>query len=232
MFTNVTIGDKHLYNDFGLVLKSKTISPPKPKLKTIGIPMRDGDLDISDNLTGDIKFENREITLSLMYMGSIANWSGISSEVQNYLNGKRLRVIFDDDKEFYYIGRVTVTGFATTRPVADFTIKIDAEPYKYDVHSTSEQWEWDSFDLENGIINEVDNITVDGTTTVSLYGRRKRVYPTITVSSAMTLVYNNISYSLPQGTTKVYDALLTEGENLLTFTGNGTAKIDYVGGSL
>ena len=232
MFESVKIGEKHLYDDFDLILKTKSISPPKPKVETVSIPLRDGDLDLSEVLTDDIKFDNREIELSLMYMGDRALWSGVFTNLASYLHGKRMQIIFDDDKNFYYTGRVAIDKWATNRAVADLVIKIDAEPYKRDLISTLQPWEWDTFDFESGIINEVDNITVSGTTTVSLIGRRKRVYPTINVSSAMTLRYNNNSYNLTAGNNTIYDLLLQEGENLLTFVGNGTAKIDYIGGAL
>lgn len=37
---------------------------------------------------------------------------------------------------------------------------------------------------------------------------------------------------LPAGETTVYDIRLQEGDNYVTFTGNGTVKISYRGGSL
>ena len=60
----VTIGEKHSYNDWGLILSSKIISPPKPKLNQISVPVRDGTIDLTETLTEDIKFEDRMISLT------------------------------------------------------------------------------------------------------------------------------------------------------------------------
>ena len=51
-------------------------------------------------------------------------------------------------------------------------------------------------------------------------------------STAMKVIHEGNTYSLPAGETTVYDIRLQEGDNYVTFTGNGTVKISYIGGSL
>ncbi|WP_195230587.1 hypothetical protein [Coprococcus comes] len=92
-------------------------------------------------------------------------------------------------------------------------------------------WLWDTFSFVNGIIH-LNEVTVSGTTTVNLLNRRKVVSPTFTCSAAMTVTHEGTRYSLPKGKTTVYDIRLQEGDNNVTFTGNGTVKIEYKGGSL
>lgn len=48
----------------------------------------------------------------------------------------------------------------------------------------------------------------------------------------MKVTHEGNTYSLPAGETTVYDIRLQEGDNYVTFTGNGTVKISYRGGSL
>jgi hypothetical protein len=55
-------------------------------------------------------------------------------------------------------------------------IEADVDPFKYDVFSSDEDWEWDIFDFENGIINEAAEIVVNGATSFMLVGRRKRTF--------------------------------------------------------
>ena len=52
----VRFGDYHSYNDFSLILTSKTIGTPTPKTETIDIPGGDGVLDLTEFLVeyGDI----------------------------------------------------------------------------------------------------------------------------------------------------------------------------------
>ena len=61
---------------------------------------------------------------------------------------------------------------------------------------------------------------------------RKKTYPTITTTAAMSVTWEGKTYNLVEGVNKVYDLILNEGENILTFKGNGSVLIDYVGGSL
>ena len=56
--------------------------------------------------------------------------------------------------------------------------------------------------------------------------------PTFVANVAMSLDFNGQTYQLQEGSQKFYDLFLHEGENELTFTGNGTITIEYTGGSL
>ena len=48
----------------------------------------------------------------------------------------------------------------------------------------------------------------------------------------MTVTFNSVAYELTVGSTQVLDIELVEGDNILTFTGNGIVSVDYRGGSL
>ena len=98
--------------------------------------------------------------------------------------------------------------------------------------SSAVDWEWDSFDFEEGIINETGQLIVNGSVTISLVCRRKRMFPIFTASAPITMLYDGVTYNLLVGSQKFYDIFLCEGVNEFTFTGNGTVSIDYIGGSL
>ena len=156
-------------------------------------------------------------------------WSDKVSEIENYLHGKRMKVVFDDDANYYYIGRLKVNEWSSQKSIGKLVIECVADPYKYDIQ---DDWLWDSFDFENGYISESENIPVSGSTTVVIVGKRKKTYPTITASSAMSVAYNGATYNLTEGINKLYDMILDEGENTLTFSGSGSVLIEYTGGSL
>ena len=84
----VTIGEKHSFNDWGIILSSKVISPPEPQLNKVDVPMRDGSIDLTESLTDDIKFKDRTITLNFTVTDK-ATWTAKVSEIQNYLHGKQ-----------------------------------------------------------------------------------------------------------------------------------------------
>lgn len=77
----VTFGTKHSYKDFGLILSSKTISLPKPKIKTVEVPGADGVIDLTECLTDDVKYQNRPLSFTFTVIDPIASWSAILSEV-------------------------------------------------------------------------------------------------------------------------------------------------------
>lgn len=225
----VTFGDKHSFDDFGIYLTSKAINPPEPQTNTISVPLRDGSIDLTESLTNDVKYNDRKIDMTFSVVHPMEQWSDKVSEIENYLHGKRMKVVFDDDANYYYIGRLKVNEWSSQKSIGKLVIECVADPYKYDIQ---DDWLWDPFDFENGYISESENIPVSGSTTVVIVGKRKKTYPTITASSAMTVAYNGATYNLTEGINKLYDMILDEGENTLTFSGSGSVLIEYTGGSL
>lgn len=112
------------------------------------------------------------------------------------------------------------------------TLDITADPYKYDINSSMIDWEWDTFDFEQGIINETNELIVDGEREVTLICRRKRMFPTFIASSDMQVKFEDEMHDLAQGEHKLYQVFFKEGNNVLKFYGYGTVSIDYIGGDL
>ena len=231
MIQGVTFGIKHSYEDFGLILSSKEIGLPTPKTESVSVIGRNGDLDLTDALGDDVKFENRKLSFTFSLLNGARDWTATLSNLSNYLHGKKMRIVMDADKTFYYWGRCTINKFKTDRTLAIITVDCDVEPYKIETNSASEPWLWDVFSFVNGIIHE-NEVKVSGSKKVNLINRVKIVSPTFTCSTAMKVTHEGNTYSLPVGETTVYDIRLQEGDNYVTFTGNGTVKISYRGGSL
>lgn len=228
----VKFGNFHSKDDYGMDFLTYSISSPKPKQNLIDVPLRDGTIDLTTALTDEVMYENRTITASFEVRDKRALWSSKISNIRNDLHGRRLKIVFDDDPNFYYIGRVFVGEITSNGSTGTLVIEADAEPYKYDMFSSDEDWEWDTFDFENGIINEAAEIVVNGATSFTLICRRKRMFPTLTVSGNVSLVFDGVVHKLPSGASKVYDIFLNEGENIIELMGNGVVSIAYRGGSL
>lgn len=227
----VTFGTKNSYDDFGLILTNKEIGFPEPKLEQVNLAGMDGVIDLSESLADDIKYDTRTLTFTFSVIDAPSRWSAILSEVANYIHGKRLRIQMDFDLSFYYVGRCKLNPFKTNKRLGEIVIECQCDPYKIDASVEGGNWIWDTFSFINGFIR-INNITVSGSQTVNLLSLRKIVSPTFTCSSAMTVSYKGKSYNLPVGTTTVYDIRLQSGTNYVTFTGNGTVKIEYQGGEL
>lgn len=229
----IWFGNKHSYNDFGLILKSKNIPFPDPKTDTVEIQGADGILDLSTALTdGDVKYKNRKCQFVFTVIDPSKNWETVKSKFANYLHGQIMNVKLDIDSGFYYVGRCSLGAFAAEKRTATITVTVNADPYKYDVLSSDEAWKWDSFNLENGIIYSLSNIEVETTKTIVIPSRRMHVVPTINVSAAMDAVFNGSTYGLVMGDNINLNIMFTEGENTITFNGTGTVSIKFRGGSL
>lgn len=127
----VIFDDKHTYRDWGLMLKSKpNISPPKPKLMLIPVPGSDFIIDLTESLTGKVHYEPRKISLEFITLAERERWPSLYSEILNYIHGRRLRIIMDDDPNFYYTGRVSVDELVTDKKTAVLKMTAEVEPYK------------------------------------------------------------------------------------------------------
>ena len=228
----VKIGERHTYNDWNLILISKTIGFPSPKIETEDIPGADSSLDFSEVLTGDVHYDNRTLEFEFEMIDPVKNWDNKISEITNYLHGKKFKIILDSDPSFYYYGRVSINDFKSNKTTGTISIEADVEPYKYDLWSSIEDWLWDPFNFETGIIYETKNIEISGQKLLTIVGRRLKCVPIIEVSNDMIVEFEGVRYNLTPGKQKVLDMQIKEGENTLKFIGDGIVSIDYRGGSL
>ena len=237
MLYGVLFGDKHSYNDWKLIPKSRPdISPPNPKTMYIDVPEADGKLDLTESLSGEVRFENRKITCDYTVLETRDRWTSLYSEILNYLHGQKLRVIFDEDPNHYYLGRFTVNSWKSSKRTSTIVIEGDVDPYKYDLSGSLEDWEWDTFNFETDYIREYWDLSVDGSLDFIVYGSRMHSVPSFIVDSdngtGMQVVFESETYNLQDGRNRVINIVIKEGANELTFVGQGTVSIDYHGGSL
>lgn len=222
----------HTYRDFGLILNKKEIGSPEVKKYEIDVPYRDGKIDVTEQTTGQVSYNNRPLKFTFSCIDPMNTWSGKYSNLLNMFHGQKMHVICDDDPGYYYVARLKVNQWESDKNIGKIVIEGDAEPYKYEINSSTIDWEWDIFDFEEGFINEANELIVSGERTVTLICRGKRMFPEFIISAPMTLTYKDETYSLVAGSQKIFDLFLDEGENVLTFKGNGTVTIDYIGGIL
>ena len=228
----VTFNDMHSLNDLGMIMKKKVVHAPEVQTNYVAVPQRDGKIDLSESLTGQVKYYNRNIDFEFTLVDEYANYQTRFSEIENLLHGRKMKIIFDDDIDNFFLGRLSVTASETQKTLGIINISAECEPYKYDLVGSDELWLWDSFDFEDGVINEFIDVAVNGTETVTLVAKRQVTYPTISADTPMTVEFDGVVYDLLVGENKMYDILLPEGEDNLIFRGNGVITIRYRGGSL
>lgn len=228
-FKNVTLGDYYM-QDLGLMLESKSIGLPSVQTKFVAIPLRDGDLDLTNVPSDRVHYGNRKIKMNL---NCVTDYPGEKmSDVANKLHGQKVHIIFDDDLYYFYNGRLDMSSFKENRKGGEYVIDANCDPFKYQIQSSAEEWLWDPFDFENGIINELKDIVVSTSETISLIADEQLSYALITTDAQVTVTYDGKSVTCGIGTTKLYDFEFVPGENLITITGNATITITYRGARL
>ena len=233
MYHSITFGDKNTWDDWHLVPTSRPIfAPPDVKTKTLDIPGADGELNLNELLTGYPVFRNRQGSMEFIVVNGYWSWDVAYSTIMNYLHGKPLKAILEDDPAYFYEGRFSVSDWKSDKSWSLITIDYSVYPYKKELVSSVEEWLWDPFNFESGVIRYTKDLPVNGELTVTIVGSPQRLNPIITASDAMTVEFNGNHYSLVKGAQKVGQILFHEGENTLKFTGTGTVSVDYRGGML
>ena len=207
----VTFGNYHSFRDFRLILSTKTIGTPSPKTELIDIPGGDGVLDLTD-FFGETKYGNRTLTFEFSTLVPEPDFMALFSMVQNALHGKKMTITLDDDPEWYYTGRISLSEWKADRNIGKLTIDCDCEPYKRSTNPT------------------VITKAVSGTENITLPNSRKRVVPEVKIESesGLNIVYQvgNV-WDLGSGSYTLPELELLGGNNTVTVTGTGTIAFTY-----
>lgn len=230
-YVNVLFGNVKSYEDWGLKLENIQLSFPEAKIDQIDIPGSNGVIDLTE-VNGPVCYKNRTITLSFSLEDDYIKWHILSSRIAKALHGKIIKCILPDDPNYYYEGRFSLNSQKTNDVISDIVISGNVYPYKRDVYSSAEEWLWDPFSFEDGIIRSYHDIEVSGTTSVSVIGSEMPAVPKFICSTEMEISFKGSVFHLSAGETTDYDIILSDGENQLIFTGQGTVTIEYRGGIL
>ena len=227
----------HTFDDWGLyITNTNCIGNPEQYTNYVEVPGRNGRLDMSEALTGRPVYIRRELKIELSGARPKISWDSIISAFRNRINGRICKITFDNDLGYFWRGRVSVEDFESAMTLGKFTVKVEAEPYKYSIHQSSDPWLWDPFNFENGIITYQDAWTVTTSLIVGIPAGYMPTVPTFVVSEkagTLTMVCNGITYTLASGSNR-FPGVLVGGDDVveMTFTGSAKIQIVYRGGSL
>lgn len=125
----------HSINDLGLYIGNyDCVKEPQVDTHIVTIPGRNGYVDLSEAIAGRPIYTEREIEIQFGSLKTPSTWPAQISQIYNLFHGKTIRLIFDDDTDWYYEGRATIEGFAFFRQVGVFTLKVKAKPFKYAIN--------------------------------------------------------------------------------------------------
>ena len=264
MYHSVTFGDKNTWDDWHLVPTSRPVfNPPTPKIKTLDIPGGDGAIDLTESLTGYPVYNNRTGSMEFIVVNSNyyqvsthEEWYKTYSKIMDHLHGKSMKAVLEDDKEYYYEGRFSVNNWKSDKQYSKIVIDYSVGPYKWKERTSLEDWLWDPFNFETGIIptNVFKNIPLTTSWATKefdadLFGSAP-VCPTLVVSTSNGMgamvkminlrTYDTVStFHVPDGRKQIPEFVI-KGDRIRiqyrTYSTNanvtGTLSIDFRQGGL
>lgn len=208
----VKFGEYHTADDWDLILNSKKINPPTPKIVKVTIDGRDGELDLSRALTGEMKYNDRDASFSFIVTeGKHDEREGLINRIVNLIHGQKLQIIEPDDVDHYLLGECSVSDVKNDKAYGSFSVKATCEPYRYS-------------------INEINRIITASATPVNIVltnNGKRTLTPTVVVSDSVTLSFGNTTLTLGKGTYKLSSLQLKSGSNIVSVSGSGTITFTY-----
>lgn len=234
MYHSITIGTKNTWDDWHLIPATRPlVAPPPVKENAVEIPGGDGVLDLTDALAGRPTYGNRTGSWTFYVENDFKDWTVLYSEIMAYLHGRDLQAVLEDDPGYYYEGRFSVNEWKSDKNWSQITINYNVGPYKKNESWGGEDWLWDPFNFETGVIKNYRNLPVSGELTVVVTHDVMETVPVIICSaSGMSVDFRNVTYSLNKGSNVINTIILREGDNEFTFHGTGLITIETTEGRL
>ena len=159
-------GTINTWDDWHLVPTSRPVfQQGEPKTTYIDIPGADGHIDLTEVLTGYPTYQNREGSVEFIVMNGYRQvWAAGFSKFANWLHGKKIRVVLDDDPDYFYEGRFKLTNWNSNNDGtwSNVTLDYNLKPYKYALLMSTEDWLWDPFNFETGIVYRAGKLDING----------------------------------------------------------------------
>lgn len=232
----ITETDAFHTSELGLKMTALKIPFPSPKTNYISVPGASGNIDLSE-VFGRVLYEDRSnVTFEFVLRGNFDLWEVVTFRIATMIHGKKCKVIVDNDLSHYYVCRLSVDRSKSKRSVGTITLSGTAESFKYDIYNTAEEWLWDTFDFEEGVLREYNEITVsENNKELVLIGGIMPQVPVFTVKNVneLKLTYAGRTYDMPEDGTYRFPAIVVaENDITLSFTGTGIVTINYRGAYL
>lgn len=227
----------HTLNDLFLALQNNDyVGNPEMQTSYIDVPYRTGLIDVSEILSGRPTYKKRALKFILGGIREREAWDSVISEFRNHIHGRVCNLTLDNDIDHFWKGRAYINDFDRFRELGTFTLEVpEADPYKYDIQASDEEWLWDPFNFETGIIHDVGNIDINGTKVITIEPGTMPVTPRFICSDVTSLTVTNksVTKTLINGVNR-FPEIIVNGSirETLTFTGKGKVSISYRGGSL
>lgn len=216
MARGTLFGAVHSSITLHLIQQNVEVGPAEPKTSLVEIPGGNGSIDLTEALGAGVAYKDRTIKwIFALYPGE--PWASKRSEVSNAINGKRLRIVLDDDPTWYYDGRVSVTDHKSDNRLHQITIEATCAPYKRKL-------------TESSISAELSTELMG----ISCAIGQMPLVPLITVAQETVVQYGEYSTTIQAGAHLLPDSLMSGTQTIKAKVtdGTGTISITWREGSL
>lgn len=232
-------GREYDSRDWGYLWYETIIPDAQARRYTQTIAGMDGVLDLTEAL-GGVNFENRQITVRLVYdSGDSYAYHHESSMLRNLMDGRVMRLVSSTDQEWFWRGRVQVTTAKVKNHFLTIEITMDAGPYKLQTVGSYDAWRWNPFSFVDGTTHQEQDVTVSGSETVQLPADSARGKVTLWLVSSGTggvsakMEEELTWHTLKSGENRIPEIRMSaQKATTLMLRGNGTVGVDYRLGSL
>lgn len=197
MERTLIIAGEDVREKYGLVLsdEGQILNPPPYKRHYVDVPGMDGGYDLTEAIWGDVCYDNRPQSLVL---GCIypKDFEGLKARFVNDVHGKAFDYQFSFDIGYVFHGRFDVVETYAQTGIGYFEVNIIADPYKIAEDVTL-------------YINAIRGAAVE------LHSGRKPVCPTFETKWPTNIEFQNETYKLSPGTTRIRDIWLEQGTNAM-----------------
>lgn len=229
------------YEAYGLALAydNFSISAPEPRTEYKTIRGMDGALDVSEAPQGYPVFENRTVRFRLFKaVRPFMRWDidALQALRTTFLarwQGQRVRIIFPDDEEHYWLGRLTVGDLDLDDDYGFFDCTAIVYPYKLktattEVEITDLTTSWKQYELTNERRFVVPTITVLQATDIQILAGVAAIPPVV----SLTVPSGEISASYKKPDTLLVSGTVPFRARLTSATASPSLVIDYREGTL
>ena len=173
------------------------MAPPEPKFIYEDTPGVDGSLDVTEDTADRVLYNDRNgewefyITnkpLDVPNIDDTISWAQMQSDLSNFLHGQKVKITLADDPNYYYLGRLNISGFDPNKHYQHVTIEYQADPYKYEI---------EEYDSGTRTVSTTDSVTAAGspmaaipTITINSYKFAFHQHNALTRAEAIYMLYN------------------------------------------
>lgn len=197
------------YADYGLLLVEYDAPEPAPKTYRVSLEGMNGAVDMSE-WAGAVYFNTRTVSMVIRDLESRAYQTMVQ-----FLHGRKVKITFSDQPEWYFYGRCESVASSTRKRVTNTTLSFTCDPFKLAQVEDSKTF-----------------AAGETAQTAVLATSRRRVVPSIAVTDSATLTYNGNAYTLSAGTHKPPTFIIDDTPREVSVTGSGTVTITWRDGVL